>query len=156
LGAGIGYIFDNFRIEGKISYQDNDIDRATTKSVTLNGVDQGLSGPEMINGSLSILTFMANGYFDFNNDSNFTPYLTAGMGMANVEIDGTSTDDTVFAYQIGAGVGYALSETVSIDFGYRYLGTTDYEYAGTVLSVPIKAEDSIGSHNFTLGMRFAF
>ena len=42
---------------------------------------------EYINGDVGIFTFLANGYFDFNNDSKFTPYLTAGLGMANVEID---------------------------------------------------------------------
>jgi len=154
LGGAIGYMFDNFRIEGEISYQKNDADKVTIKSVKLNGVDQGISGSEPADGDVGIFTFLANGYYDFNNDSKFTPYLTAGIGMANVEID--PEDDTVFAYQIGAGVGIAMSETVTLDCKYRYLGAADYEIGDTVQGVAVKVDSSIASHNFTVGIRFTF
>ena len=154
LGGAIGYTMEKVRIEGEISYQKNDTDSITIKRVTLNGVDQGLSGSIPVNSDVSIFTFLVNGYFDFNNDSKFTPYLTAGIGMTNVEVE--SEDDTVFAYQVGAGVGFAMSETVTLDCRYRYLGAADYEIGDTIEGVAVKLEASMASHNLTVGLRFAF
>ena len=140
-GGAIGYIVENVRSEGEVSYQVNDVD-------SVDGL------PAASGQDISALTFLANGYYDFTNDSPMSFYLTAGIGASKVEVDGTegSDDDTVFAYQLGAGVGYAASETVTWDFRYRYLGTADPEFgeAGDT------AEAEVGSHNFTVGVRFAF
>ncbi len=57
-------------------------------------------------------------------------------------------DDTVFAYQVGAGVGYAVTEKVSFDVKYRYFATSDPEFDTT------KAEYS--SHNVYAGIRVTF
>jgi hypothetical protein len=65
-----------------------------------------------------------------------------GIGIAKTDMDVTdsesigSTDDTKFAWQIGAGIGYALTEQVSFTIGYRYfdLGTLSSEL--TTAGVP--------------------
>ena len=145
VGGAIGYIMENFRLEGEISYQASDVDSIAGVSLDLLGVSA----------EVSALTFLANGYWDFVTESGFTPYLTAGIGATKVELEMTgepSEDDTVFAYQLGAGVGFALSETVELDFGYRYLGATDAEFTDGI----DKAEVTIGSHNLLVGLRFAF
>jgi len=143
VGGAIGYMIEKFRIEGEVSYQENDVDR-----VIIGGSSVPASG------DVSLLTFLANGYYDFTNDSPMSFYLTAGIGASKVEVDGYggSEDETVFAYQLGAGVGYAASETLTWDFRYRYLGTANPEY--TEADVTVEAE--VGSHNITVGVRFAF
>jgi opacity protein-like surface antigen len=142
-GGAIGYMIKKFRLEGEVSYQENDVDR-----VTISGSSVSASG------DVSLLTFLANGYYDFTNDSPMSFYLTGGIGASKVEVDrpGGSEDDTVFAYQLGAGVGYAASETVIWDFRYRYLGTADPEFT----EAGVTAEAEVRSHNFTVGVRFAF
>jgi opacity protein-like surface antigen len=143
LGGAIGYMMEQFRVEGEISYQANDIDNIS-----------GPGGSESLNGDVSALTFLANGYLDLATGGPLTPYITAGIGYSNVEadIEGGSDDDNLFTYQLGVGLGYAMSETVTLDLRYRYLGFEDYEYSDAEGS--LSAE--ISSHNITAGLRFVF
>ena len=146
-GGALGYDFNKFRVEGEISYQKNDINKVSAA---------GGSGDA--SGDLSSLAFLINGYFDFVNDSAFTPYISAGVGYAKIDMNdfnvagsgdsNYSDNDSVFAYQVGLGVGYAVTEKVTIDVKYRYFATEDPEFEATELGV--------ASHNFLLGVRFNF
>lgn len=146
-GAALGYDFNNFRVEGEISYQQNDIDNIGAEGVYFDAT-----------GDTTVLSFLINGYYDFINSSAFTPFVSAGLGVAQVEFNnfnisrfgfsGSNDEDTVFAYQIGMGVGYAVTEKVTIDIWYRYFGTEDSEYD------TIEAE--FASHNFIFGIRVNF
>ena len=49
---------------------------------------------------------------------------------------------------MGAGVDYAVNEKITIDFKYRYLGTSDPEFDTTTVEY--------SSHNFYAGIRAAF
>jgi outer membrane immunogenic protein len=144
VGAAAGYNFGMFRAEGEVGYQKYGIDKAS-------------AGPYSIrdSGDVSGLSFLANGYFDFVNKTPFTPYLSAGIGVARVDakdfaIGGYSidSDDTVFAYQVGAGVGYAINKNMTIDLKYRYFATTDPEFGNIKVNV--------ASHNVYLGFRYNF
>ena len=147
LGAALGYDFNKFRVEGEISYQKNDVDKIGALGVFFDAT-----------GDATAISFLINGYFDFVNSSAFTPYISAGLGYAQVEFNdlnisgsgfpGSSDEDTVFAYQIGIGLGYAVSEKVTIDVKYRYFGTEDSEYDTT------KAE--FASNNVLFGIRVNF
>lgn len=138
--GAIGTKFDQARLEAEISYQKSDFDK-------MMGVP--------ISGDATILAGLINGYYDFKTASTITPFITGGLGFAKVEANDMavpslgvppgSDDDTVFAYQVGAGVGYAVNETVNIDLKYRYLGTTDLEFGTTKVEV--------GTHNVMLGIR---
>ena len=61
---------------------------------------------------------------------------------------------TVFAFQAIAGVSYLLSPKVALTADYRYFGTV----APTILdSASSEVElDSLGTHNFLLGVRYNF
>ena len=148
LGVAAGYSFpSNIRIEAEIAYQQNDLDK-----ISVSGFDTALSG------DTSSLALLLNGYYDFKNTSPFTPFITGGIGMAKVEVNdmnvsgydsyGENDDDTVFAYQFGAGVSYAVNEKVNLDVKYRYFGTSDPEFDS------VEAEYS--NHNLYAGVRVAF
>ena len=143
LGYGVAY---NMRVEGELVYQKNDIDRATAQGISANA-----------SGDTSSLALLLNGYYDFMNSSAFTPFISAGIGVAKIDVNNFtlvggnqigSEDDTVFAYQVGAGVGYAVTEKTSIDLKYRYFGTADPDFNGV--------EAEYGSHNIYVGLRFVF
>jgi len=140
-----GYVFNkNFRLEGEIPYQKNDL-----LNVTL-----GKKGKQKadINGNVKSLAFLANGYYDFANRTKFTPFVTAGIGVSRIEFNDKDYDvtmkDTVFAYQVGAGVSYAMTENVSLDGTYRYFGTSDPRELGVSMNY--------SSHNVYLGARYNF
>lgn len=147
-GVAAGYdLGNNVRVEGEIAYQQNDLDKAN-----LLGIDVDLSGDS------SSLALLLNGYYDFANQSAFTPFISAGLGAARVEINdfnvagsgvpSESDDDTVFAYQLGAGISYAINDQIDLDIKYRYFGTSDPEFDSTT--------SEYSSHNFYAGMRFSF
>ena len=139
VGGALGYMMDQFRVEGEVSYQSSGID-------TFSAYGES----ESVSGDITALTFLVNGYFDFATGGPWTPYITAGLGYSNVEVD--SDDDNLFTYQLGVGIGYAMNEKVTWDLRYRYLGFEDYEYSDWSDSVSVEAS----SHNITLGLRFAF
>lgn len=150
--AAVGYAFGSARIEGELAYQENDYD---SLSLTIPGLG---SASGAIDGDATVTSLLLNGYFDFKNDSKFTPYVGGGIGMANVEVGAisipgigavtTSADDDVFAYQLTAGFGVEMTEKVELDFKYRYFATSDPDFEGT------NAEFS--SNNLYAGVRVGF
>jgi len=161
LTAAVGYDFDSFRVEGEFGYQQNNSDD-TDWSITAYNNTATFATTSILNGNLAATTWMVNGYYDFKNNSPFTPFLGAGIGYAKVELNditshyyyGTySVDDSVFAYQFMAGCSYNINKNIAIDLSYRYVassnptftdglgGSTDFEFK---------------SHNFLLGGRYTF
>lgn len=83
-GVQAGYMFGNFRAEAEYLYRAHPSGgRADTAAVTgdkdaeLVGASQGLE-------NLSSHSLFANIYYDFTNESDFTPYLGAGAGWSRI------------------------------------------------------------------------
>lgn len=155
IGGTGGYDFGYLRLEGEISHRNSEIDSITDK-------DDGFRYRRP-DGNLGVTAFMANAFFDLHNDSRVTPYLGGGIGFAVLNLSDTHAvdnpylyeegNDTVFAYQIGAGVEIALNPRYSLDLGYRYFGTDTATIDGDVYqSSSMKFE----SHNVTIGFRATF
>lgn len=116
-----------------------------------NSIDTYFGNPVTTNARVSMWTFMVNGYLDYNiKDSDITPYLMAGMGLADVTFqnDFSSDSDTVFAWQLGAGLGIKASDKVTFDIGYRYLSPADVNVWGSTYS--------LNSSNILAGIRYNF
>lgn len=148
IGIAVGHAYsNNIRAEIEFAYQTNDVDQ-----VNVPGVGSSVTA----DGDTTSYALLLNGYYDFPNSSAFTPFIGAGIGCAKVEINDFavngipigSEDDSVFAYQVGAGVGYAVSEKIVLDFKYRYFATADPELANT--------DAEYASHNFYVGIRAFF
>lgn len=106
-------------------------------------------------------TVMLNGYYDFHNDSIFTPYIGAGIGFADMTLkfadeDGVGSKSKVkFAYGLKAGVGIEVAKNVTVDVGYRYLKPSVSKYGYDEDEdelIKMKAHMS----EATVGVRFAF
>jgi opacity protein-like surface antigen len=116
--GAVGMKNDNVRVEAEVGYHRNSIDKALSDS-TIPPSLQPVTGV-----NLSMWTFMANAYYDFNmKDSSITPFVMGGLGLADLKIKGDGTDEskTRFAWQLGAGIGIKASNSVTVDLGYRYL-----------------------------------
>lgn len=146
----LGLASGSYRSELEFSYQKNDLDNLNVQGLNIDPSTVGLSG------DVTALLGLVNAYYDFDIGRQFFPFITAGVGFARIEADGslqgvnlTFTDkDTILAYYAGAGIGYAVSETVTLDVRYRYLTGSDPEFDTTTTT--------FASHNFMAGIRFKF
>ena len=135
VNGAIGLKSDPFRLEAEVGYHRNDLDNW-----------EGMPPP--IDHFFSVWSFMANGYYDYDmKDSGISPFIMGGLGVASViwDMPGWSDNDSVFAWQIGAGVGIKASDKVTFDISYRYFSTAD----PTLHDMKF----SIGSHNILAGVR---
>lgn len=145
-GTG-GYEFGNgLRVEGEVNFRRAEMDRVSVGNLGA-----------ALNSTAWSIGMMANGYYDFRNSSAVTPYLGAGIGFINVNVDEgsingirvwTKADDTVFAYQVAVGAALDMSKQAALDIGYRYFGTDDPRFGAV--------KGTYASHNIMLGLRYRF
>ncbi len=141
-GGAIGLKQETFRVEAALGYQTNDVK-------SFEGV------PETGN-SVSTFTYMVNGYYDVDvNSKSISPYVMAGLGGASLTAKNKADtypaekkSTSVFAWQIGTGIGIKAANNLTFDLGYRYLK-------------PSKFNDSYGeytasSSNILAGLRYDF
>jgi opacity protein-like surface antigen len=142
IGEAMGYDFGAIRIEKELSWRTTKFDydhlfAETTKD--RSRVD------------VSVLSLMANAWYDIDTGTRFTPYIGGGAGVAQVtaiatntqpDIKGSTDIVTGFAYQVGAGVDYSLTENIIVGLGYRYFAT--------------KTEVDESFQNVNIGMRYTF
>lgn len=129
--------------------------------------EEAATGTSRIKGDITMLAVWANAFYDFDLQSAWKPYVGGGLGFARVSIDAKSEatgssladdDDTVFAYQIGAGLGYALSQsperTLTATLDWRYYGSDDPALKGDVTGAKFHTE--IDGHYAGAGIRYGF
>jgi opacity protein-like surface antigen len=93
--------------------------------------------------TLSTTAVMGNVYFDWANDTMFTPYVGVGAGYGWVDRTGAGVDDNGIALGLAAGVSADLTSNIAIDVGYRF--------RDIMISGPDTQE-----HQVLAGMRFSF
>jgi len=117
-------------------------------------------------GNVNATYLLGNLWVDFHNSSRFTPYVGGGLGLGWVGMDSgyanfTQSNAPSFAFQLGAGVNFAVNEHVSIDLGYRYKDIvglsfnpgTNYQAGGFT---DFLQNTSLASHNVQVGVTFKF
>ncbi|HKZ17025.1 MAG TPA: outer membrane protein [Geobacteraceae bacterium] len=158
-GGTAGFDFGLLRLEGELSYRYSDIKTVTdqTNAIQFSNVD----------GNLGAFAMMANAFVDLHNASPITPYVGGGIGFAVLNLSDTfgvtpqgqvlqlypQGDDTVFAYQVGAGLEIELNPMISLDLGYRYFGTDKASFSSDSLST---TDLKLESHNAMVGVRVKF
>lgn len=155
--GALGYSFKaspsvNLRTEFELSYRKYSADTYKWGSTTSS-----------MEGDVSHLSGMVNGLCDFKTGTGFTPFFGIGFGVSNVawsdvKVNGSSvtTDDSanVFAYQLMAGVGYGLTDSLILDLECRYFHAQDVTLKnnqGTEFAM-----DNNTNHSFLIGLRYLF
>lgn len=150
-GAGasgaLGYRFgQGLRAEFEVGLRRNEFDDVSAAASVFGTT---LAAGQAIDGDLTVISWMVNGFYEFPNRTPWMPYLGLGAGGASVAVESSAlaTDDSdqVLAYQGMAGVSYRISENVWARAGYRFFATGDATFGGTDLEV--------SSHNFELGLQ---
>ncbi len=129
--------------------------------------EEAARGSSSIKGDITMLAVWANAFYDLDLQSAWQPYIGGGLGFARVSIDAKSEatnsslsddEDTVFAYQIGAGLGYAFSRSqersLSATLDWRYFSCDDATFKGDVTGV--KFDSEIDGHYVGAGIRYRF
>ncbi|HEY3951038.1 outer membrane protein [Phenylobacterium sp.] len=138
IDAGVGKSLGNgWRAEGQILYLDN----------------SGKSGF----GDTKVTAGLASVYYDFLPDSQWRPFLGAGIGVAQVKEDGGPAaaphgDKTTFAYQVGGGIAHPFNDQLTGEIAYRYLGAPDVKFGGAGARV----NGDFGASLVTVGLRYKF
>ena len=120
-----------------------------------------------VKGTWNNSTLFANLFWDFHNDSAFTPYIGAGLGLAfnytgydftTNNGDKFSVDDrfTNFAWNVGAGVAYNFNENFAIDASYRFVGLGYNEVSASAGGHKYEIGSDPYNNEFMLGLRFSF
>lgn len=131
LNGAIGYNFGTARLEGAVGYQKHDL------------------SDDDYDDDISLLTVMANAYLDFDTGTEVRPYIMGGAGLAHADMSWTSDNDDVFAWQVGAGVGFKVSDQTTLDIGYRYLKPNKIDVGDSY-------EARWAVHNVMVGLRYQF
>lgn len=100
---------------------------------------------------------MANAYYDIGNFSGVTPYVGAGLGMANVKYDigyndaisGRNTTRLQWALMAGAAID--VTENIKFDLGYRYARISSGDVANAA-SLTF-SDKGLESHQIRAGIR---
>ncbi len=153
LGGAVGFRFvDDFRAEIEGSYRQNDLDLVFTANA---------------DGDATSLALMANGYYDFPDiggalRSPLRPYLGGGIGVArvawnDVTVGATSIvddDEFIIAYQAMAGLGFGVTDAVTLTVDYRFFATPSVELERAGGSNALEADNL--NHMVSAGLRVEF
>jgi opacity protein-like surface antigen len=95
-------------------------------------IDDGIKSQKqyknsVLNFKIKTLAVFANISYDLKNNTKYTPFVTGGIGYARNKTAITSCtklyhrSNNNFAYQIGTGVGYALTKDVTLEVAYKFI-----------------------------------
>ena len=134
-----GYKFDQMRLEAEFGYNKADVDKISTAGVT-----------ESATGDVTIMSYMINAYYDMKLAAPITPFFGVGLGMINGDLE--DEEDTVFGYQLTAGVTSPINEFLNLDVYYRYQGASDFEADAAGMPVDFSYDSSL----VFAGLRYTF
>ena len=132
---GVGYTIFGFRPELAVGY----------RMANVKGQDEQY---------VTAIDLIAGVYYDIDTGSQVVPYAGIGGGMSYVTVkEGNTKTVWAIAFQGAAGIGYALTEDLSLTLGYRLAGTMDADFADEDGGGTLKM--ALG-HNVELGIRYSF
>lgn len=119
---------------------------------------------------------MATMYYDFHNDSKFTPYVMGGLGLAHNSVTaqlnehgftGTevSKSKNQLAWQVGVGLGYSITSNLTADVMVKYSDRgklslndqMDVSYEGAYVGkMDVNHDLKLTSTDVTIGLRYMF
>jgi OOP family OmpA-OmpF porin len=136
VGGGLGLV----RVDwGDVEYNRNEVAQGAANELALLRVRQRLQLPP---------------------DAPFPQGVREGTLAQAVLPEGTvpelSGTDTVFAYQLGAGLGYEVTDAITVQVGYRMLKSNQLEFTGRSAQAMATATTDMQVHLFEIGVRYRF
>ena len=180
IDVGVGYQFtDNLRGDVTLQYRNSTAFQGANYITCLSAAagcgTVGATGENDTNGSVSSVIGLVNGYYDITRWNGLTPYVGAGIGLANNRMHATSSqlgafsppdygiypqkDQLSFAWALHTGLSYDINPRLKLEMGYSYLNYGDAKsgplfcenvgVCGNTLKVK-----GLYSNDFHIGMRW--
>lgn len=139
------------RIELEAALRQNDVDKIHFRE----------GGRLPAEGKVRVESLMFNTFGEHREGLPWIPYIGLGAGVARVRMENVSTlggtvvddEDTVFAWQAGAGVGLQAFQHLAFDLGYRYFQAVDAKFTD---SAGVESRARYRAHSVILGARLMF
>jgi OmpA-OmpF porin, OOP family len=141
----VGYrLMSGLALEGELLYSKNRVDDTLFQNFIGQPIDIGVRS----------FGGMANAVYHIDTNSPFTPYVGGGVGFGHtkVKLNGDSEDDVGVMFQVKAGVAYQVSDMFTLDFGYRYIRSPEFNFNDGGDTYTVKT----GVHALMLGVRIPF
>ncbi|MGI9399878.1 MAG: outer membrane protein [Rhizobiaceae bacterium] len=171
---GIGYEFNNwFRMDGTVEYRGKaDFSALDRYEFTDDGDPLTWDGSNEYDARKSEWLLMANAYMDLGTWYGITPYIGGGVGAAQVTISSfrdintpnagvayaSDNSEWNFAWALHAGLGFDITERLTLDLGYSYTNLGDGKTGDVIafngtnnINNPTTFED-LHSHDFRFGL----
>lgn len=144
VAAGVN-IMPNLRGEIEYSYSKSNVNKLT--------ISQGAASTSFAGvGELETQFILANLWYDFDIGGPVTPYVGGGIGWGEVTdfsvVPGNDFDG--FAWQLGAGAKYDLTDQLSLDVSYRFKQIVDVNFAA------LTGDEDVNSHNIQAAITYKF
>ncbi|MEX7536675.1 OmpW family outer membrane protein [Providencia rettgeri] len=171
-GLALGYDFANqFDIPVRAELEFIARDKANATYNIRNRVRNGVTQTRDIKNQVKLNTLMVNGYYDIKNNSDFTPFVSVGLGYAAVDFKttradvnnpGISENDTNthtannFAWSVGAGVNYAINHDFDLGLSYRYLDAGKADITTVAGDGKHTSKIKVKTNDILLGLTYRF
>jgi len=161
MGINAGYDFNvsyNLPVRAELDYTYRSNAKINTSTYFFSSIDGNSGGEyEDENFKISQSTLMVNGYYDFYTDTEFTPYVGAGLGASFVKYkDEASISKTQFAWSLMAGVSYKVLSNLTTNIEYRYLDSGKIKQNDNDDGWTNKFSAKLQSHDISVGLRYSF
>lgn len=152
-----GYDFDvNYpslgegRVEIEGSMRQNEVDKVKFQDGNYSG-----------GGKIKVMSLLVNSFYDYHGQRPLLPYIGFGAGVAVVSSEKTTVagaplangTDTVFAWQLGTGIGLEVTSSLTLDCGYRFFVAQDPKFKD---SRGRNFTSEYKSSTFLFGARYTF
>lgn len=112
-------------------------------------------------GDLQATYLLSNVWFDVPTNGMVTPYVGGGLGVGWANANVTASNgrqllggNSGLAFQLGAGLKFAVSESVDVDLGYRFKDITNITFSDQ--NGNPWTPTNLVSHNFQVGVTLKF
>ncbi len=165
LNGAVGYRYSDFRAEVEYTYFRNDFDELTFFEP---GTTTPVAGPPETSPGAYVdgRALMLNVYYDIPLSRRLRPYIGGGIGVYNAHIvelsppgfggfEANGFSASRFAFQLRAGLSYAITDSLDISLGYRYFQGNRFEY--DIADSPLELEpNGLETNGAELSLTYTF
>ena len=184
VGGVVGYyVLPNLRLEGELFYGFARVKKTVYSGINAGGTAVPGKVNQPIKGNAKMLGGMVNAWYDIPLDSDWSPFIGGGIGVFHTDFSGLKWDpddlctgiaqnsgqpaqagcglrpadkDTVFAYQVGGGIGYRWTGTTTVQFSYKFQMAPGLQFDGKGPQGRVKTKTDMKIHLFEIGFRYHF